>query len=292
MMGPPLKTLVTGTRGFLGSRVVAALEQSPGVLVTPHTRDECPLEDLAPESWSFDVVVHLAARTARGTDEDSTTELLRSNITGTQSLLASLIEPPRRFLFASTADVYAPAHDGEVLDEEAPLAPRTVYAATKVLGELLVAQDAKERDYEAVILRFGHLFGPGEEAYAKLVPATINAVLRGRPPYVHGTGQALKDLLYVDDAAEAVRRAVVAEGPLPSPLNVVRGQSIAVREVVNEIVDVAGFLGRVRELPDEPEGAPRRFDSSKLHGALGQWDLVELREGLQREVEHVSRRCL
>ena len=73
-----------------------------------------------------------------------------------------------------------------------------------MFGEGLAAVFARTAGTEHVTLRFGHVFGPGEERYAKLVPETIRRVLSERPPRIAGDGSETRDLLYVDDAAEAL----------------------------------------------------------------------------------------
>ncbi|HTZ85672.1 MAG TPA: NAD-dependent epimerase/dehydratase family protein [Solirubrobacteraceae bacterium] len=278
------RVLLTGERGFLGKRVAELLGADPAIELVPLGKRLGELE--AGEHPSLDVVVHLAAWTTKRSGASDIDRVIEANVLGLRDLLRALDPPPRRMLFASTADVYGPA-SGLEITEQMSLRPADAYAASKVLGEQFVVEDARERDYEASTVRIAHLYGPGEESYEKLVPVAIRALMQGRPPTVVGDGETRRDLLYVDDAAEAIRRLVLAPQPLPPVLNLAAPETYSLNEIAGALIDVVGFIGRIRYLSDRSNPPSIGFDTGLLEETIGAWDRVALAEGLAREVRHV-----
>jgi nucleoside-diphosphate-sugar epimerase len=174
------------------------------------------------------------------------------------------------------------------LTEASPLGPTTLYGGSKLFCEQLVRAYGRTSGCRTALLRYGHIFGPGEEAYGKLIPSTIRRLFTAESPTLDGDGSAERDLLYVDDAVEATLRAAVAHQREIGPLNVVRGASMPIRDVVNILVRLTGFPGPVMFRTDRPAGASLRFDNRLMRDTLGTWPLVSLEEGLRREVDHAK----
>jgi UDP-glucose 4-epimerase len=278
------RVLLTGAHGFLGKRVLASLDADPGLVISVLDRR---LTELAPDRHlDVDIVIHLAAWTTKRSGSSDVAQIIDSNVVGLHTLLGALYPAPCRFLFASTVDVYGTTGEEEV-HEHSPLDPSDSYAASKLLGEHMVMEDARARGYEACVVRIGHLYGPGEEDYEKFVPATIRALMKGRPPTVVGDGQTRRDLLYVDDAAEAIRRLASVPGDLPEFVNLAAADTYSLEEIAQTLIDIVGFIGDVRYLSDRPTPASVSFDTSFLSEVIGDWQRVTLAEGLRREIEHV-----
>jgi nucleoside-diphosphate-sugar epimerase len=276
--------LLTGETGFLGKRVRRSLEADPGIALRTLSGR---LGELEPgPQFAVDVVIHLAAWTTKQAGSLDLGQIVDANVVGLQRLLTCLDPPPRRMLFASTTDVYGIA-GGRRLDEGSPLDPTDAYAVSKLLGEHLIMTDASAREYEASVVRVGHIYGPGEEAYSKFVPTAINALMCGRPPTVVGNGETKRDLLYVDSAAKAFRRLAVRSQRLPELVNLASSDSYSLNEIAQTLIDIVGFIGRVRYLSDRPNPASVSFDTRLLSETIGALEEVPLAEGLRSEVEHV-----
>lgn len=274
--------LLTGGSGFLGKRVRASLDADPAVAVSVLRKRLSELDD----TFYVDVVIHLAAWTPKSSRASNLDEIIDANVVGLQRLLNRLDPPPRRLLFASTIDVYGTQAEQQP-SEHSPLDPMSTYAASKLLGERIVIEDAGARGFEVSVMRLGHIYGPGEEAYEKFVPASIRALMKGRPPTVVGNGQTRRDLLYVDDAAEIIRRLALAPHSLPEIINVGGSNTYTIEEVARALIEVVGFMGRVRYLSDHPLPASAGFDTTLLSNTIGEVNEVSLIEGLRREVAHV-----
>ncbi len=294
--------LVTGANGFIGKHLVARLSKIAGVKLLLLSRQEQSsaqenrvwlkgdLGQLTSEYWRIynishiDYVFHLGAFTPKVAIEANRIDrVIVDNISGTRALLQSLPGKPEKLIFSSTLDVYAQPEHGEVLTEDSKVAPNTLYGASKLFCESLVTAWAKECGCNYAILRYGHIYGPGEEQYEKLIPVVIRNLLVNQSPVVHGDGSALRDYLYVGDAVEATIRAALAEGNI-EPVNIVRGESVTLKEIVLLLIRLAGSKKEIIFLSDKPNGNSLRFDNALMTQLLGNWLNTTLKDGLLVEM--------
>lgn len=283
--------LVTGGTGFIGRRLVAHLRELPQTRVLSLGRSDphglrIALEELSPHFWSergieaIDTVFHLGGFAPKNVPAaNEIRPVVSATIDGTAALLASL-PPFRHIVYASSVDVYR--HEaGQTLDENSAIGPATLHAASKVFAEQLVRVAAGRANAAHTIARLGHIFGPGEQAYEKLIPNLIRAMLAGTTPVLSGDGSTLRDFLYVDDAA-AILAALGTRNESVDPVNVVRGESISILETARHIAALTGYRGAFGFAGEN--GASLRFDRSRLRALVGEQSLVSLEEGLAREV--------
>jgi nucleoside-diphosphate-sugar epimerase len=300
--------LVTGANGFIGRHLVARLSKIAGVKLLLLSRQDrqstqqgviwlkSELGQLIPEYWHslgighIDYVFHLGAFIPKiAAEANRRNQAIDDNILGTRALLESLPEKIEKLIFSSTVDVYAQPENGEVLTESSKVSPSALYGASKLFCENLVSAWAKECGCDYAILRYGHIYGPGEEQYGKLIPVVIRNLLANQAPVVHGDGIALRDYLYVGDAVEATIRAALIEGNL-GPINIVRGESVTLKEVVQSLVCLVGGDGKIKFLLDKPNGSSFRFNDELMTKLLGSWSKTSLIEGLAAEVEVFRRK--
>lgn len=299
--------LVTGATGFIGRHLVNRLRQIQNIRLVLLSRKACiapnpyeiwvrsSLAQLTPKIWQdnginqFDVVFHLGAFTPKSASEANQEDpIFQDNIYGTRALLNSFPALPKRFLFASTLDVYSP-QAGKAIDEDDRVDPAGLYGASKLFCEKLIKIHAETRGFDSAILRYGHIFGPGEEAYGKLIPLMIRRLLKGLAPALYGDGSALRDFLYVEDAVEATLRAAFSDKMNIGPVNIVRGQSITIRAVAEKLITLTGFKGEIHYHADRPAGDSLRFDNRRMKEILGEWEFMSIGEGLRHEVDAFRR---
>jgi nucleoside-diphosphate-sugar epimerase len=170
------------------------------------------------------------------------------------------------------------------LSEESPLCPETLYAASKILGEVAVRRWGRRTKARTAVLRVGHIYGPGEDAYRKLIPNTIRALLAGEAAVQYGAGAEKRDFLYVTDAASAFfemwRSMASADG---ETLNLVSGESVSVAEVIALLSSIVGPGAKTERRPAAGQATSFEFDSRRLREKLS-FARTPLAEGLRSEV--------
>jgi GDP-4-dehydro-6-deoxy-D-mannose reductase len=189
---------------------------------------------------------------------------------------------PPRVLLISSAEVYgAVPEDRLPVTEEAPLAPVTPYAASKVAAEYLGVQAHLAHGLTVVRVRpFNHV-GPGQ-ATGFVVPALaeriVSARRTGASSILVGNLSARRDLTDVRDVVRAYR--LVAERGVPGEVyNVCSGRDVAIEEVAGRLQALAGTDLRLELDPSlaRPVDVPVvRGDAAKLHAATGWAPAIDL----------------
>jgi UDP-glucose 4-epimerase len=198
-------------------------------------RDTAGIRKLV-ETLAPDVIFHLAAVHYIPACEESPGEAAAINVAGTVNLLAAVANRAR-FVFASTAAVYAPG-DRAYTETEANIGPIDIYGITKLQGETFVRYFHDCGKIDAVIVRLFNVIGAGE-TNPHLVPAVISQIGRGEHRVQLGNLFPQRDYIDVRDAAEGFRRLGAARpagsGSGATISNLGTGKSYAVTEVVEKI---------------------------------------------------------
>jgi dTDP-L-rhamnose 4-epimerase len=227
-----------------------------------------------------DAVSHQAAMVGLGLDFTEVGDYVSANDLGTARLLAALAEARFRgpLVLASSMVVYGegryacPIH-GDVrpapraaadlearrfeppcpicgaaltpasIDEDAPLEPRSVYAATKLHQEHLCGLFARENEgVSATMLRYHNVYGPRmprDTPYAGVASIFRSAIAAGRSPRVFEDGGQLRDFIHVADIARANLAALGRRGA-PAAFNVATGNPEPILAVAELLADSAG----------------------------------------------------
>jgi dTDP-glucose 4,6-dehydratase len=188
-----------------------------------------------------------------------------------------------RFLQVSTDEVYGSVDVGHAT-EEAPLAPRSPYAAAKAAGELLVRSYVITHGMDAVVTRGANTYGPFHHP-EKLIPLFITNALDDRPLPLYGDGLQRRDWLYVSDHAAGIDH-VLGHGTSGQTYNLAGGAERTNRETVGRLLDRLGKpWSLVRHVEDRP-GHDRRYamDAAKAT-ALGWRPRVAFEDGLAATID-------
>ena len=211
-----MRALVTGARGFVGGWLVAHLEDHGDdvvaidreVDITDGGAVRATFVDAAP-----DAVYHLAALTHVGRSWDDPAHVLHVNATGTLYVLeaARACASVPRVLLVSSAEVYGVVPEAQLpVAEDAPLAPVTPYAASKVAAEYLGIQQHLAHGLPVIRVRpFNHI-GPGQSSgfvVAALAERIAQAVRAGAPSIAVGNLTARRDLTDVRDVVQRLPHA-------------------------------------------------------------------------------------
>ena len=187
-----------------------------------------------------------------------------------------------RMVQVSTDEVYGSVDEGYAT-EDAPLAPRSPYAAAKAAGELLVRSYVITHGLDVCVTRGSNTYGPYQHP-EKLIPLFITNALEDQPLPVYGDGLQRRDWLYVADHASAVDH-VLRHGVPGSVYNVPGAEERPNIEVVQQLLELVGKPpSLVRHVEDRP-GHDRRYamDGARL-AALGWSNQMPFAEGLERTV--------
>src|SRR6187399_1340655 len=212
-----------------------------------------------------DAVVNFAAESHVDRSILDPEAFLATGVIGVHVLLEACRTAPDRprFLQVSTDEVYGSVDEGHA-SEDAPLAPRSPYAAAKAAGELLVRSYVITHGVDAVVTRGSNTYGPYHHP-EKLIPLFVTNAIDDRPLPLYGDGLQRREWLYVSDHAGAIDH-VLRHGATGGTYNVPGESERTNREVVTlllALLDKPWSL--VREVEDRP-GHDRRYamDGAKV----------------------------
>ena len=230
-----------------------------------------------------DVVIHLAAQVDVRRSVAEPAFDARVNVGGTVAVLeAARAAGARRVILASTGG--ALYGDGVALPtpEDVPLAPFSPYGAGKAAAELYCGLYARLHGLSTLALRFGNVYGPGQDPHgeAGVIAIFAGAVAEERPVTVFGDGTQTRDYVYVGDVVAGFLAA--ADADVTGAINIGTGVETSVLELV------AALGAEARHAPQRAgEVARSCLDVSRAAERLGWRSRVPLSEGLQQTVAAV-----
>lgn len=225
----PMKVLVTGASGFLGSHIVdACLRAGDDVRVLvrkesdlSHLRTVAGIEfaygdlrDAASIRRAMDGIDAVHHSAARVTDRGTRAQFWDENVSGTERLMSAAQEAgARRFVFISSPSALMSIRGGDRLDidESEPFPTRhlNLYSETKAAAERLVLA-ADSADFTTVALRPRAVWGPRD--HSGFMPRLLAKMMTGSLPDLSGGRRVYASLCYCENAADACVRAARAEG--------------------------------------------------------------------------------
>jgi UDP-glucose 4-epimerase len=312
----PLRVLVTGGAGYIGSHVVRQLHEAGHAVVvydnlgTGHRwavgDAELVVADLADRprleavlaGGGFDAVMHFAGHIWVAESLADPAKYYANNAANALQLfeLCARHGVPR-VVFSSTAAVYGTPAEVPI-KETAPLAPINPYGASKMMAERMLADIARASGLRHAILRYFNVAGADPLARlgeatpdsTHLIKVACEAALGRRPGglRINGTdyptpdGTCVRDYIHVEDLAAAHLAALryLCAGGAPVVLNCGYGRGFSVREVVEAVRRITGVAFPVAEGPRRPGDPPVLVaDATRVREVLGwrpRYDDLEL----------------
>ncbi|CRK61431.1 UDP-glucose 4-epimerase [Alloactinosynnema sp. L-07] len=247
-------------------------------LVRGDVRDETVVAEVL---RGVDVVCHQAAVVGHGVDPADAPEYASHNDFGTAVLLAQMyragvsrlvlassmviygegrytcadhgtVRPPRRRMsdidagrFEPVCPVCAAPLRSALVPEDAPMDPRSTYAATKAAQEYLASAWARQTDGDVWALRYHNIYGarmPRDTPYAGVASLFRSALERGDAPTVLEDGAQRRDFVHVTDVAIANAMAIETPGDpgTLTPLNICSGEPHSVGDLARELARAYG----------------------------------------------------
>ena len=311
--------LVTGVAGFIGRAVaerllqrgdrvvgidtlndyydpalkharLATLRPSAGFLfVQMDVADAAALAQLVREH-GVRRVVHLAAQAGVRYSIDAPFAYQHANLLGHLSVLEACRHAPDfvHLVYASSSSVYGEREMGETgfSEQDAAVAPVSLYAATKRSCELMSAAYAKLYRFPQTGLRFFTVYGPWGRPDMAYFSFT-RRILADEPIDIFNEGRMARDFTYIDDIVDGVLGALdhVPAAGEHRLFNIGDSQPVALGDMIALLEQSLGRTARKRMLPMQPGDVPVTYaDISRLHALTGYRPKVMLAEGLARFV--------
>jgi dTDP-glucose 4,6-dehydratase len=188
----------------------------------------------------FTDIIHFAAETHVDVSIKEPNLFIETNLVGTGNLLScALTHTIDRFLHISTDEVYgALTLTDPAFTEETPLTPNSPYSASKAGSDLLVRAFHKTYGLNTVTTRCSNNYGPRQDI-TKFIPRAITTLLQGGNIPVYGTGEQMRDWLFVEDHIRALDIAF-HEGVRGSVYNIGGGTEKQNIEIAQLLCEMAG----------------------------------------------------
>ncbi len=180
------------------------------------------------------------------------------------------------------------------VDEQHPMQPVAIYGVHKLLGEMYHLLYHRNYGLRATVLRISNPYGfslhqPESDGY-NIASRFIRAALEDRPLHVFGTGQQLRDYIYIDDVVEAVLRTAVCEGTIGQAYNLGLGIPVRLIDLAETIVQTVG-KGRIEHVDWPPnfslvETGDFSCKVDKLAQALQWRPQIQILEGIRRSLKN------
>jgi UDP-glucose 4-epimerase len=301
-----MKVLVTGGAGFIGSHVVDQLVEAWHDVVVVDDLSTGRSSNLNPKAKFYQVDIR--SEDIRAIFEEERPEVIshhaaqmdvrRSvadpvfdadvNVIGSIKLALLAVEfGVRKFIHISSGGavygepVYLPC------DEEHPVRPLCPYGASKFTFEMYLYMYKELYNLDYSIIRYPNVYGPRQDpaGEAGVVAIFIGRMLKGQPVTINGTGEQVRDFVYVGDCTKA--NLLCLEKGSGRVYNLGAGVGTDINQIFTELKNITGFPHEASYGPAKPGETFRIYLSAeRARNELGWEPTVNLAQGLRQTVEY------
>jgi len=322
----PLRVLITGGAGFIGSHLTDAyLERGDEVYIIDdlstgsigniqhvknHPRFHYTIESVHNQPVTAelvdqcDVIFHLAAAVGVKLIVESPVRTIETNVRGTEVVLSLANKKKKKVLLASTSEVYGlsadvPFREDGNLVMGATTKGRWSYACSKAIDEFLALAYWREKKLPTIVVRLFNTVGPRQTGqYGMVIPTFVKQALAGRPITVYGDGKQSRCFGYVGDVVDALVKLMDNDDAVGQVFNIGSNTEISIIELAERVKEITRSDSEIVFVPyDEAyeegfEDMPRRVPNiSKISDLVGFHPNMSLDGILQRVVDYqVGRR--
>lgn len=309
----PVNILITGGAGFIGRAVANYLSRHyKYTIIVVDILDYCSsLYDLDKEiifvrgdicditfmnqivsKFNIDTILHFAAQTHVDNSFNNSLEFTKTNVFGTHVMAQVAVDNNiKRFIHVSTDEVYGEQSITDTVGccEESLLNPTNPYAATKCGAEFIIKSYQKSYNLPAIITRSNNVYGGGQYP-EKLIPCFIMKLLHGDYLPVHGSGNALRNFIYIDDEVDCFNK-ILHYGEINKIYNISGNNEYCVNDIVKILCDKFQVEDNiVKHVADRNFNDQRYFISNKnlelLYDSIGEkMVFTPFNEGLDKTID-------
>ena len=275
-----MKVLITGASGFIASRLLKVACNTYGreniIAFSSRSCEHCNTIIYDRDDYSVcqsdyallesvDVLIHAGAFIPKSRNDVGNLKGCNDNIRFTDKLIKLPFKNLKKIVYLSTVDVYAPA---SLISEQTPTIPQTLYGQSKLYCEKMLTAFSAQRKIHSLVLRVGHVYGPGEEAYSKFIPLAIQTIIDNNRVELWGDGSELRSFIYIEDVVKGIMNSLVLDAEV-DVINVVGGEALSIRQLLDRLIAISGKQVEVNELESHGEKRDLIFDTKKFAKYLG-----------------------
>ncbi|MCZ2837711.1 UDP-glucuronic acid decarboxylase family protein [Modestobacter sp. VKM Ac-2985] len=303
------RVMVTGGAGFIGSHLCDRLidlghdvlcvdnfyssTKSNVAHLLGHPRFELMRHDVTfPLYVEVDEIYHLACPASPIHYQRDPVQTTKTAVHGSINALGLAKRTKARILLTSTSEVYG---DPEVHPQTEdywgrvnPIGPRACYDEGKRAAETLFFDYWRQHELDIKVVRLFNTYGPRMHPQdGRVVSNFVVSALADEPLTVYGDGSQTRSFCYVDDIIDGLVAMMASSREVTGPINLGNPGEFTIRELADLVVELSGSGSTLdrRPLPvDDP--TRRQPDITRAREQLGWAPTVELREGLERTIEH------
>lgn len=294
--------IVTGGSGFLGKHLCRALKAEghsvKNIDLRPNDEVQTVIADILNPTLMLEhvrdaeTVFHLAALIEAGESVKYPQKFIDTNVTGTVNVLEAMRHNGvPNFVFSSSAAIYGEPLRTPIKEDDRTL-PINPYGMTKLAMEGLVSSYVASYNMTGVGLRYFNLYGPEEhhEPETHAIPRFMSQIQNGEEVTVWGSGQHLRDFIYISDVVSGHLTSLGLMRNQPHKyhyFNLSTNKPAAVRDVIGMLEELMRKQANITHFPERP-GDPLILtaDATKAKEVMGWEAQVDLRTGLQNTIEY------
>lgn len=294
--------LVTGAAGLVGNAVRVMLEEA-GREVVPIDRvaatDEgrpivlCDVTEVhrlhaVVQGRKLGGVIHCGAFSGPMVARDNPPAMVAVNVVGTANVLElARIHAAARFVFCSSTSAYG-ITEPELVPEDVPLRPTTLYGASKVSGEQLVATYRSQFGLDGVSLRLSWVYGPRRTTDC-IIREMVTDALAGRPTHLAFGRNFHRQFIHVEDAARSLVTAFDRPNLPRDTYNVTGGSYLTFPEIADVVRTVLPSADiSIAEGDDPVDDRQTRFDITAVQRDLGFSPRISLADGIRSYADWIG----